>query len=59
MTTQMSPRGQQLLRAMAANLRLVAEHDKVAPHEVDAIVSALVSHVRNWRPHLMHTTETL
>lgn len=48
--TTLSPRGQQLQRALAMNLRLLAEHDMIAPAEVDQIVAALVAHVRSWRP---------
>lgn len=49
MTTSISPRGAQLQRDLAMNLQLLAEHEKVAPSEVDAIVAALISHVRSWR----------
>lgn len=48
--TSISPRGAQLQRAIAINLQLLAEHEKVSPAEVDAIVAALISHVRSWRP---------
>lgn len=50
MTTSISPRGAQLQRALAMNLLLLAEHEKVAPAEVDTIVVALIAHVRSWRP---------
>lgn len=46
----MSDRGQQLQRALAMNLKLLAEHEAKAPAEVDAIVAALVNHIRSWRP---------
>lgn len=46
----MTDRGQQLQRAIAMNLQLLAEHEKTQPDEVDAIVLALVAHIRSWRP---------
>jgi hypothetical protein len=46
----LSPRGAQLQRSLAMTLKLLAEHDKVAPAEVDALVEVLVSHLRSWRP---------
>lgn len=48
--TTLSPRGQQLQRALAMNLQLLAEHEEIAPAEVDEIIAALVAHVRSWRP---------
>lgn len=53
MTTTLSPRGTQLLRALARNLQLVEEHAKAAPAEADAIYAALIAHVRSARPLLM------
>jgi hypothetical protein len=49
-TATLSPRGAQLQRALAMNLQLIGEHDKVSPAEVDTIVAFLVQHVRSWRP---------
>lgn len=46
----LSPRGAQLQRALAMNLQLLAEHERINPAEVDQIVAALVAHVRSWRP---------
>lgn len=51
----LSPRGAQLQRALAMNLQLLAEHDKIAPAEVDEIVAMLVRHVRSWRPQALLT----
>ncbi len=48
--TALSPRGQQLLGAMRRNPALLAEHEKIAPAEVDLIAAALVQHLRAWRP---------
>lgn len=48
-----SPRGQQLQRSIAMTLALVAEHDKVAPHEVDDLLRAVLAHLRAARPHLL------
>lgn len=48
--TAISPRGAHLQSALAMNLLLLAEHEKVAPAEVDTIVAALIARVRSWRP---------
>jgi hypothetical protein len=51
----MTERGTQLQRSLALTLKLLAEHDKTQPAEVDAIVVMLVQHVRSWRPQLLLT----
>lgn len=50
MSVAMSPTGQKLLGAMRRNLELLVELEKTDPAGVVAIVSALVSHLRSWKP---------
>lgn len=50
MSIPMSPRGELLLRALRLNLELIAEHRKVAPHEADAMLQALATHLRSASP---------
>jgi len=54
----MTPRGEQLLRSLQMTMKLLAEHDRVAPSEVDQILSALASHMRNWKPMSMLSFDT-
>jgi hypothetical protein len=46
----MSPRAEQLLRAMRINLELLIELEKTDPAGTAVIVSALVGHLRSWKP---------
>lgn len=46
----MTPRGAQLLRSLQMTLKLLAEHDRTAPAEVDQILAMLLGHLRNWKP---------
>ena len=46
----MTPRGNQLLGAMRRNFELLADHDKLAPAEVDQIIAFAIAHLRSWRP---------
>lgn len=48
--TTMTPRGLVLLEAVRRNFALLVELEKVAPGDVAAIISAMVAHVRGWRP---------
>lgn len=50
MTAPLSPRALQLLRALSMNLKLIDEHEAIAPHDVDMIYQALAEHVRARRP---------
>lgn len=50
MTVDMTARGLQLLGAVRRNFELLREHDKVRPDEVDAIVAAMIAHLRGWKP---------
>ena len=47
---ELSPHGTKLLGAMRRNLELLVEHEKRHPAEVDAIVRAMVAHLRSWKP---------
>lgn len=49
----MSERGKQLQRSIAMTLVLLAEHDKLYPHEVDELLRMLLAHVRSSRAHLL------
>jgi hypothetical protein len=46
----MTPRGTELLRDQRAIFESLRELDKHEPTDVDAIVSAIVSHLQSWRP---------
>src|SRR4051812_25542281 len=50
MSVAMTPTGQKLLGAMRRNLELLVELEKTSPADVGAIVGALVSHLRSWKP---------
>lgn len=50
LATTMSPRAEQLLRAMRINLELLVELEKTDPAGTATIVSALVAHLRSWKP---------
>lgn len=50
LASTMSARGEQLLRAMRINLELLVELEKSDPGAVAIIVSALVAHLRSWKP---------
>lgn len=49
----MSARGLQLQRSLAMTLELLKEHDKLHPEEVDALLSAILTHIRSSRSHLL------
>jgi len=50
MTTDLTARGVTLLGAVRRNFELLAELEKTAPHDVDAIVAAMLAHLRSWKP---------
>jgi hypothetical protein len=45
----LSPRGAQLQRPLALTLQLLAEHDKAAPAEVEALFAMWAAHVHSTR----------
>lgn len=49
-STNVSPRAQQLLGAMRLNLQHLVELEKTDPAGVATIVEALVAHLRSWKP---------
>lgn len=59
MTIALTTRGQVLLGAVRRNFELLDEHAKTAPGEVDAIVAAMVAHLRSWRPMLLRASEDI
>lgn len=46
----MTPRANMLLGAVRRNFELLADLDKTSPADVDAIVAAMLAHLRSWRP---------
>ena len=46
----MTPRGTMLLGAVRRNFELLVELEKSSPADVDAIVAAMLPHLRSWRP---------
>ncbi len=55
----MTPRGTAIGRRLAADLETLGEHARDQPAEADAIVCALVAHLRAWRPESVSPLGTL
>lgn len=48
--TALTPRGSVLMEAVRLNFAHLAELEKAAPHDVDVIYRAMISHIRSARP---------
>lgn len=55
----MTARGTTIAQRFAADLEDLREHERDHPHEVEAIVSSLVAHLRAWRPESVSPLGTL
>ena len=55
----MTPAGQAVAEVLRDGFEQLAELDKVAPDDVDAIVQMVVAHLRAWRPESVSPLGTL
>lgn len=46
----LSPDGQKLLETLRTSFEALRELEKTAPHDVDVILAASVTHIRSWKP---------
>jgi hypothetical protein len=56
--TPLTPHGSKLLGAIQRNFVLLDEHAKAHPAEVEAIVAAMVAHIRSWKPMIIRDLDT-
>jgi hypothetical protein len=54
-----SPRGHIIAQRFAADLEDLREHERAHPDETEAIVVALVAHIRAWHPESVSPLGTL
>jgi hypothetical protein len=53
----MTPKGQALLEALRCSFAQLAELERSAPGDADTITSAIVAHIRSWKPMAMLATQ--
>jgi hypothetical protein len=46
----MTAQGAAIAAVLRSTFEALVELDKTEPHDVDAIVSAMLAHLRSWRP---------
>jgi hypothetical protein len=49
-SSKLTPKGQALLEAMRVTFAQLGELERSAPGDANAITSAIVAHIRSWKP---------